>query len=139
MEPEPVPVSISDSPREECGVLGVSTPHGEGVAQITFFGLFALQHRGQEAAGIAGQRRSARPRPQAAGLVSHVFTNDTLKPLTGYHSIGHTRYSTTGSSNERNIQPFVVETMHGRWPSPTTATSSTRRPCATSCCTAASA
>ncbi len=94
-------------------MLGISTPHGEGVAQLTFFGLFALQHRGQEAAGIAvsdGQRARVHKQP---GLVSHVFTNDTLKPLTGYHSIGHTRYSTTGSSNERNIQPFLVETMHG--------------------------
>ena len=94
-------------------MLGISTPHGEGVAQLTFFGLFALQHRGQEAAGIAvsdGQRARVHKQP---GLVSHVFTNDTLKPLTGYHAIGHTRYSTTGSSNERNIQPFLVETMHG--------------------------
>lgn len=102
-----------DAPREECGVLGISTPHGDGVAQLSFFGLFALQHRGQEAAGIAvsdGQR--ARVHKQA-GLVSNVFTNETLKPLTGYHAIGHTRYSTTGASNERNIQPFVVETMHG--------------------------
>jgi amidophosphoribosyltransferase len=99
--------------REECGVLGISTPHGEGVAQLTFFGLYALQHRGQEAAGIAvsdGHRARVHKQP---GLVSHVFTNDTLKPLTGYHSIGHTRYSTTGSSNEKNIQPFLVETMHG--------------------------
>jgi amidophosphoribosyltransferase len=114
MEPVPVHIrSASDSPREECGVIGISTPHGEGVAQLTFFGLFALQHRGQEAAGIAvsdGQRARVHKQP---GLVSHVFTNETLKPLTGYHSIGHTRYSTTGSSNERNIQPFLVETMHG--------------------------
>ena len=113
MNPVPVPVHISEAPREECGVIGISTPHGEGVAQLTFFGLFALQHRGQEAAGIAvsdGQRARVHKQP---GLVSHVFTNDTLKPLTGYHSIGHTRYSTTGSSNERNIQPFLVETMHG--------------------------
>ena len=99
--------------REECGVLGISTPHGEGVAQLTFFGLYALQHRGQEAAGIAvSDGHRARVHKQA-GLVSHVFTNETLKPLTGYHSIGHTRYSTTGSSNEKNIQPFLVETMHG--------------------------
>ncbi len=105
--------SIDDAPREECGVLGISTPHGDGVAQLTFFGLFALQHRGQEAAGIAvsdGQR--ARVHKQA-GLVSNVFTNEALKPLSGYHAIGHTRYSTTGASNDRNIQPFVVETMHG--------------------------
>src|SRR5829696_296129 len=108
-----VPVHVNEAPREECGVIGISTPHGEGVAQLTFFGLFALQHRGQEAAGIAvsdGQRARVHKQP---GLVSHVFTNDTLKPLSGYHSIGHTRYSTTGSSNERNIQPFLVETMYG--------------------------
>ncbi|MGI9053859.1 MAG: amidophosphoribosyltransferase [Ilumatobacteraceae bacterium] len=104
---------MKESPREECGVLGISTPHGEGVAQLAFFGLFALQHRGQEAAGIAvSDGHRARVHKQA-GLVSNVFTNDTLAPLAGYHAIGHTRYSTTGSSNERNIQPFVVETMHG--------------------------
>ena len=94
-------------------MLGISTPHGEGVAQLAFFGLFALQHRGQEAAGIAvSDGHRARVHKQA-GLVSHVFTNETLTPLTGYHAIGHTRYSTTGSRNERNIQPFLVETMHG--------------------------
>ena len=99
--------------REECGVLGISTPHGEGVAQLTFFGLYALQHRGQEAAGIAVSDGHRAHVHKQAGLVSHVFTNETLKPLAGYHSIGHTRYSTTGSSNEKNIQPFLVETMHG--------------------------
>ena len=102
-----------DSPKDECGVLGLSTPHGEGVAQLAFFGLFALQHRGQEAAGIAvsdGQRARVH---KEAGLVANVFTPDTLAPLTGYHAIGHTRYSTTGSNAERNIQPFLVETMHG--------------------------
>ena len=104
---------MTDHPRDECGVLGISTPHGEGVAQLAFFGLFSLQHRGQEAAGIAvsdGHRARVHKQP---GLVSHVFTNDALAPLAGYHAIGHTRYSTTGSSNERNIQPFLVETMHG--------------------------
>ncbi len=109
----PIPIRISDRPREECGVLGISTPHGDGVAQLAFFGLFALQHRGQEAAGIAvsdGQRARLHKDP---GLVSTVFTPETLGPLTGYHAIGHTRYSTTGSSATRNIQPFLVETMHG--------------------------
>jgi amidophosphoribosyltransferase len=112
--PVPVPVTIdTDRPREECGVLGISTPHGEGVAEMTFFGLFALQHRGQEAAGIAvsdGQRARLH---KDAGLVANVFTPEVLKPLAGYHSIGHTRYSTTGSSVQRNIQPFIIETMHG--------------------------
>jgi amidophosphoribosyltransferase len=102
-----------DTPKEECGVLGISTPHGDGVAQLTFFGLFALQHRGQEAAGIAvSDGRRVRVHKEA-GLVANVFSPDTLAPLVGYHSIGHTRYSTTGSNAERNIQPFLIETMHG--------------------------
>ncbi|TVR21992.1 MAG: amidophosphoribosyltransferase [Ilumatobacter sp.] len=104
---------FDDHPHDECGVLGISTPHGDGVAQLAFFGLFALQHRGQEAAGIAvsdGQRARLHKDP---GLVSTVFTPEALAPLTGYHAIGHTRYSTTGGSSHRNIQPFLVETMHG--------------------------
>lgn len=110
---EPADTGHDDSPREECGVLGVSTPHGEGIAQLAFFGLFALQHRGQEAAGIAvsdGQRVRIH---KDAGLVANVFTPSTMQGLNGYHAIGHTRYSTTGGSSQRNIQPFVVETMHG--------------------------
>ena len=102
-----------DAPREECGVVAISTPNGDGIAQLTFFGLFALQHRGQEAAGIAvsdGQRARVH---KDAGLVSNVFTKAALAPLTGYHAIGHTRYSTTGGSSSRNVQPFLVETMHG--------------------------
>ena len=108
-----VATESTDSPRDECGVLAISTPHGEGVAELTFFGLFALQHRGQEAAGIAvsdGKRARVHKEP---GLVANVFTPEALAPLTGYHAIGHTRYSTTGSNVERNIQPFMVETMHG--------------------------
>ena len=100
-------------PKDECGVLGLSTPHGEGVAQLAFFGLFALQHRGQEAAGIAVSDGKRTRLHKEAGLVANVFTPDTLAPLTGYHAIGHTRYSTTGSNSGRNIQPFLVETMHG--------------------------
>ena len=103
----------SDDPREECGVIGVSTPSGDGIAQLAFFGLFALQHRGQEAAGIAvsdGQRIRLH---KDAGLVSNVFTAETMRQLTGYNAIGHTRYSTTGSSATKNVQPFLVETMHG--------------------------
>ena len=114
-----IPVSIDptgtadDIAHDECGVLGLSTPHGEGVAQLAFFGLFALQHRGQEAAGLAVSDGKRARVHKGAGLVSTVFTPDALAPLTGYHAIGHTRYSTTGSNAERNIQPFLVETMHG--------------------------
>jgi len=101
-----------DSPREECGVIGVFAPN-EDVARMTFFGLFALQHRGQEAAGIAvadGQTMSVH---KGVGLVSQVFTPSAMADLTGHYAIGHTRYSTTGSSSLRNAQPFMIETIHG--------------------------
>ncbi|MEM9039992.1 MAG: amidophosphoribosyltransferase [Actinomycetota bacterium] len=107
------PVAADDTPHDECGVLGVSTPHGDGVAQLAFFGLFALQHRGQEAAGLAVSDGTRVRLHKEAGLVANVFTQEALAPLSGYHAIGHTRYSTTGSNAERNIQPFLVETMHG--------------------------
>ena len=96
-------------PIEECEVLAISTPHGEGVAQLAFFGLYALQHRGQEAAGLAvsdGHRARVHKQP---GLVTNVFTRDALEPLAGYHAIGHTRYSTTGASTWRNAQPVFRE------------------------------
>jgi amidophosphoribosyltransferase len=82
-------------------------------AQMAFFGLFALQHRGQEAAGIAVSDGSAARLHKDIGLVGRIFPPATLAPLTGPHAIGHTRYSTTGSSGARNAQPFLVETMHG--------------------------
>ena len=103
----------NDSPHEECGVFGASTPHGEGIGQLTFFGLFALQHRGQEAAGIAVSDGTRVRMHKDSGLVANVFTPSTMSGLTGYHAIGHTRYSTTGANAHKNIQPFVVETMHG--------------------------
>ena len=102
-----------ERPQEECGVLGLSTPHGEGVAQLAFFGLYALQHRGQEAAGIAVSDGTRARLHKESGLVSQVFTPERLAPLTGYSAIGHTRYSTTGAPGARNAQPFLVETMHG--------------------------
>ncbi|HNJ96948.1 MAG TPA: amidophosphoribosyltransferase [Ilumatobacteraceae bacterium] len=102
-----------DTVHEECGVFAVSTPHGEGIAQLAFFGLFALQHRGQEAAGIAVSDGNRVRMHKDSGLVSNIFTPATMAPLTGYHAIGHTRYSTTGANAHRNIQPFLVETMHG--------------------------
>ncbi len=101
-----------DRPHEECGVVGVSTT-GEDAAQSAFFGLFALQHRGQEAAGIAVADGATARLHKDVGLVSQVFTPATLEPLRGPHAIGHTRYSTTGASGSRNAQPFLVETMHG--------------------------
>ena len=114
MQAEPVQVRpFDDSPHEECGVFGVSTPHGDGVAQTVFFGLFALQHRGQEAAGIAVSDGSRVRMHKESGLVTNVFTPAAMASLSGYHGIGHTRYSTMGADAQRNAQPFLVETMHG--------------------------
>jgi len=103
---------ISDSPHEECGIIGVYAPR-EDVARMAFFGLFALQHRGQEAAGIAVSDGQAVRLHKDIGLVSQVFNPQNLAPLQGHFAIGHTRYSTTGSSSARNAQPFLIETMHG--------------------------
>jgi amidophosphoribosyltransferase len=101
-----------DRPREECGVVAVSAP-GEEAARLAFFGLFALQHRGQEAAGIATADGQAIRLHKDEGLVNQVFSAGSLEPLSGHAAIGHTRYSTTGASTARNAQPFVVETLHG--------------------------
>jgi amidophosphoribosyltransferase len=101
-----------DHPHEECGVIGIFAPN-EDVARMTFFGLYALQHRGQEAAGIAVADGRAMSIHKGVGLVSQVFTQPVMERLNGHYAIGHTRYSTTGSSSERNVQPFMIETMHG--------------------------
>ena len=101
-----------DHPHEECGVIGVFAPN-EDVARMTFFGLYALQHRGQEAAGMAVADGHTMSIHKGVGLVSQVFTSSVMDKLSGHCAIGHTRYSTTGSSSERNAQPFMIETMHG--------------------------
>jgi len=105
-------MQVRDVPREECGVIGISSTD-QHVAQQAFFGLFALQHRGQEAAGIAVADGAMARLHKDVGLVGQVFTPERLSPLIGSHAIGHTRYSTTGSSGARNAQPFLVETMYG--------------------------
>ena len=101
-----------DHPHEECGVIGVFAPN-EDVARMTFFGLYALQHRGQEAAGIAVADGRMISMHKDVGLVSQVFTSTAMAGLQGHYAIGHTRYSTTGSSLLRNAQPFLIETIHG--------------------------
>lgn len=92
---------------ESCGVFGVYNP-GEDVARLTFFALFALQHRGQESAGIATSNRRRIQVYANMGLVSQVFNENALRQLTGDIAIGHNRYSTTGSSHTINAQPFVM-------------------------------
>jgi amidophosphoribosyltransferase len=93
--------------REACGVFGVYAP-GEDVARITFFALFALQHRGQESAGIATSDGKKVQVYARMGLVSQVFSEESLSQLAGDIAIGHNRYSTTGSSRQCNSQPIVV-------------------------------
>ena len=93
--------------REACGIFGVYAP-GEDVARITFFGLFALQHRGQESAGIATSDGKKIQVYAKMGLVSQVFDEESLSQLRGNIAIGHNRYSTTGSSRVCNAQPIVI-------------------------------
>jgi amidophosphoribosyltransferase len=93
--------------REACGVFGVYAPN-EDVARLTFFALFALQHRGQESAGIATADGRGIQRYADMGLVSQVFSEESLSKLTGDIAIGHNRYSTHGSSRITNVQPIIV-------------------------------
>ncbi len=97
----------SDNPREACGVFGVYGP-GEDVARLTFYGLYALQHRGQESAGIATSNGDDFSIRTGMGLVSQVFDEEDLAFLRGHIAIGHTRYSTAGGSLACNAQPVVV-------------------------------
>jgi len=99
-------------PQDACGVFGVWAP-GEEVAKLTFFGLYALQHRGQESAGIAVSDGHNTMVYKDMGLVSQVFTESALETLIGHIAIGHTRYSTTGSSCWANAQPTFRATATG--------------------------
>lgn len=98
---------------ENCGIVGVYAPD-EDVARLAFFGLFALQHRGQESAGIATTDGHGIRLAKNMGLVSQAFKEEDLERLTGSMAIGHTRYSTTGSNIPSNVQPFLVDGPHGR-------------------------
>ncbi len=99
-------------PQDACGVFGVWAP-GDEVAKLTYFGLYALQHRGQESAGIAVSDGSHIVVYKDMGLVSQVFTEASLESLHGHVAIGHTRYSTTGSSVWENAQPTFRATATG--------------------------
>ena len=102
----------SSSWQEKCGVFGVFAP-GEDVARITFYGIYALQHRGQESAGIATADGNQIYIHSEMGLVSQVFAEHDLGHLPGRIAIGHTRYSTTGSSRTENCQPVYKEGVNG--------------------------
>ena len=106
------PPAPEDDPKEECGVFGVWAP-GEQVAKLTYYGLYALQHRGQEAAGIAVADGSQVLVFKDLGLVSQVFDEPTLAAMEGHVAIGHCRYSTTGSTTWENAQPVFRNTAAG--------------------------
>ena len=101
-----------ESPKEACGLFGVWAP-GEDVAKLIFFGLYSLQHRGQESAGIAVSDGSGILVYKDMGLVAQVFNEATLATLQGHLGIGHTRYSTTGSNRWENAQPAFKPTAEG--------------------------
>ena len=108
---------MNGSIHEECGVFGVFDPEGGDVAASIYYGLFALQHRGQESAGIAvtdtaGPVRSVRLYKNM-GLVNDVFNAETISRLKGNLGVGHVRYSTAGSSSRENAQPLVINYVKG--------------------------
>jgi amidophosphoribosyltransferase len=97
-------LDFRDGPRDECGVFGVYAPERD-VARLAYFALYALQHRGQESAGIAAAHSGQIMTVRDLGLVSQVFDEEKLRALQGEMAIGHVRYSTTGSSAWENAQP----------------------------------
>ncbi len=102
---------MSDSPKEHCGVFGI---YGHpDASQLTYLGLYALQHRGEESAGIASRHEGRIYSYKDMGLVNDVFNEETLQKLPGHSAIGHVRYSTTGSSQLHNAQPLVVDYSRG--------------------------
>jgi len=99
-------------PKHYCGVFGIF--NHPNAAELTYYGLYALQHRGQESAGIVSFDGSNFQTHKGMGLVSQIFAGDTLERLVGRMAVGHTRYSTTGSSHLRNAQPLTVDCYRGQ-------------------------
>ena len=102
---------ITNHLKEECGIFGISGH--EDAARITYLGLYALQHRGQESAGIVVSDGKELKVHREMGLVPEIFNEENLERLTGEMAIGHVRYSTTGSSEVKNAQPFKVDYYRG--------------------------
>jgi amidophosphoribosyltransferase len=106
------PTNLDEKPGEECGGFGVFAP-GEDASNLTYFGLYALQHRGQEAAGIAVADGAQIVVFKDLGLVSQVFDEQSLSSLKGHIAVGHCRYSTTGANTWENAQPIFATTRAG--------------------------
>ncbi len=107
-----MPEFEDDKPREACGVFGIYGP-GLDVARLAYFGLYALQHRGQESAGIAVGDGAVIRCQKGMGLVGEVFSGEDIDKLKGKVALGHVRYSTTGESAVENAQPLVFHYQHG--------------------------
>ena len=108
---------ITDKLREECGVFGIYDFSGENVASTIYYGLFALQHRGQESCGIAVSDTKG-PKGKVLshkgmGLVNEVFDSESMEKLAGDIGVGHVRYSTAGGSTRENAQPLVLNYIKG--------------------------
>ena len=100
--------------REECGVFGLWSPHRFEVARTVYYGLFSLQHRGQESCGIVVNDDGVFSEYKDLGIVNDVFTNERLDALgEGSIAVGHTRYGTTGQTDRNNAQPIVVNHIKG--------------------------
>lgn len=100
---------------EECGIFGIVSPRASDVASVAYYGLYALQHRGQESCGIVVNDDGVFAAQKDLGLIGEVFTTDTLARLpAGNMAVGHVRYGTTGASNRNNCQPLVVNHQKGR-------------------------
>lgn len=106
------PWDMDDKPREECGVFGIYAPDMD-VSRVTFFALYALQHRGQESAGIAATNGERIELRRSLGLVSNAFNEDDITALNGFAAIGHTRYSTAGANSPINAGPMYVDSDLG--------------------------
>ncbi len=106
---------ITEKPREECGVFGVYSPRATQAASLVYYGLFALQHRGQESCGIVVCDDGLFTSYKDVGLMSNVFTPETMSKFPdGNIGLGHVRYGTTGSNERNNCQPIVVNHIKGR-------------------------
>ena len=115
MPTELSPVLPARHIQEECGVFGVYAPETTDVAPLAYYALYALQHRGQESAGIAVNDDGVFTAYRDVGLVNEVFPAERLRSLgTGTIAVGHVRYGTTGSDNKRNVQPILVNHYKGR-------------------------
>ena len=100
---------------EECGVFGVYSPATADLASLVYYGLFSLQHRGQESAGMVINDDGVFSAYRDVGLVNDVFTPERLQSLgSGDIAVGHVRYATTGSDNKRNVQPLIINHHKGR-------------------------